>query len=73
MKEPREPFIEIHGPAAVHDQRCAVLRGEFAVLGMDRGVFEPSWPAQASGWRLVRARTRLQKIALWVLERGGPQ
>lgn len=60
----REPTIEIHGPVARHDQRCAVLRGAAAVLDMDQWVFQPSWRAQADGWALVQARTRFQRLAL---------
>lgn len=61
---PREPEIEVHGPVAAHDQRCAVLPGTSAVLNLSIGVFEPSWKAQSQGWRLVQARTWLQRLAL---------
>lgn len=64
----REPKIECHGPAATHDQSCAVLRGESAVLNLNLGVFEPSWKAQEKGWHLVHARTWLQKLALRLFE-----
>lgn len=65
--EPREPTIEVYGPVATHDQRCAVLPGESAVLDLDTGRFQPSWAAQAQGWRLVRARNWWQRIALRLL------
>lgn len=65
--EPREPTIEVHGPVATHDQRCAVMPGESAVLDLNAGVFLPSWKAQAEGWHLVQARTWLQRMALRVL------
>ncbi|SBT10655.1 hypothetical protein PROAA_610015 [Candidatus Propionivibrio aalborgensis] len=64
---PREPTIELHGPAATHDQRCAVMSGESAVLDLDTGVFLPCWKAQAEGWHLVQARTWWQRLALRVL------
>lgn len=62
--KPREPFLEVPGPFAVHDQRCAVLAGESAVYQLWDGVFAPSWKAQAEGWRLIQARTWLQRLAL---------
>lgn len=61
---PREPTIEVLGPCAEHDQRCAVLAGASAVLDMDEWVFRPSWEAQRRGWRLVQARTWIQRLAL---------
>ena len=69
--KPIEPTIELHGPAATHNMRCAVRAGKSAVLDMTRGVFMPSWEAQADGWHLVQARTWLQKVALWVLTLNG--
>jgi len=62
--KPREPEIKIYGPLADHDQRCAVLHGEPAVLDLQTGVFFPSWKAQEKGWHLVRAKTLIQKLAL---------
>jgi len=65
MGTPREPTIVTDGgPWALHDQRCAVLPGEPAVLRLETGVFYPSWAAQRSGWRLIRCRTWLQRC-LW--------
>lgn len=46
-----------------HTMRCAVLPGKHAVLAAT-GVFHPSWTAQAAGWRLVQAKTKLQKFVL---------
>ena len=63
-RAPREPWVLIHGPAAEHDQRCAVLEGEHAVLDLNAGVFCPSWKAQGQGWRLVKADTWLRRLAL---------
>jgi hypothetical protein len=54
---PREPLVENHGLFAIHDQRCAVLSGEHAVLELGQGVFHPSWKAQSDGWHLVHADT----------------
>lgn len=62
--KPREPLVEVLGPLALHDQRCAVLPGESAVLYMNDGVFHPSWKAQIDGWHLVRATTRVQRFIL---------
>ena len=61
---PREPLIHYEGPVAWHNQRCAVLPGEHAVLDLTAGVFRPSRSAQAQGWRLVRADTWLRRLAL---------
>ena len=62
--EPRTPNVVVHGPVAEHDQCCAVYNTESAVLDLSEGVFLPSWRAQKNGWHLVRARTRLQRLAL---------
>lgn len=62
--KPREPQIEVPGPFAIHDMRCAVLPHESAVYHLNDGVFYPSWQAQAYGWRLVQARTWFQRLAL---------
>lgn len=59
---PREPRVEIHGPIATHDQRCAVLSGQHAVLDLNRGVFKPSWKAQELGWQLVCADTWWKRL-----------
>lgn len=61
----RFPTIQVHGPAATHNQACAVLhQEEAAVLDLDSGVFEPSWIAQSRGWHLVQAKTLLQRLAI---------
>ena len=64
VRPPREPWVHYEGPVAFHDQRCAVMPGEPAVLDLHRGVFCPSWAAQERGWRLVRADTWLRRLAL---------
>ena len=61
---PPEPQIHYEGPVAFHTQRCAVLPGQYAVLELNTGVFHPSWEAQIHGWRLVRADTWVQRLAL---------
>lgn len=63
-RRPREPIVENHGIFAEHDQRCAVLHGQHAVLELGNGVFHPSWKAQAEGWRLVQAKNWFQRMAL---------
>lgn len=65
----RVPSIEFHGPAAAHDQACAVMWAscEPAVYEYHDGNFHPSWKAQAVGWRLVFARNRFQRFMLYVL------
>ena len=63
-RTPLQPTIEVHGPAATHDMPCCVFREEHAVLNLDDGTFHPSWRAQAKGYRLVKAKTRLQKLAI---------
>jgi hypothetical protein len=62
--EPRKPAIVVRGPVAEHDQCCAVYNTESAVLDLSEGVFKPSWRAQRIGWHLIRARTRMQRLAL---------
>ena len=59
----RKPEIEIIGPAAVHNQACAVLHrfGESAVLNMSLDAFEPSWRAQEQGFHLVFANTAFKR------------
>lgn len=61
LKEPRPPYIHPIGPAARHDQACAVLwhssHVESAVYNNNTRVFEPSWKAQRLGWRLLRFRS----------------
>ncbi len=63
----RMPNIEFHGPVATHDQSCAVDFGEPAVYDFSSGTFQPSWGAQRLGWHLIHARSRLQRLALWML------
>ena len=60
----QEPKLEIPGPFALHDMRCAVEPGQHAIYRLDNGVFYPSWKAQRDGGKLVQAKTRLQR---WVL------
>lgn len=64
MKSRHVPTIEVHGPYAEHDQCCAIMFYEPAVLDMHEWVFRPSWKAQKDGWRLVRARNWLQRAVL---------
>lgn len=61
--EVRKPEIEIIGPAAIHNQACAVLHrfGESAVLNMNMDAFEPSWRAQEQGFHLVFANTAFKR------------
>lgn len=61
--ETRKPDIEIIGPAAIHNQACAVLHrfGNSAVLNMNTDVFEPSWRAQEQGFYLVFANTAFKR------------
>lgn len=61
---PREPFLEVQGPFAIHDMRCAIESGEHAVYCLNDGVFYPSRKAEKDGWRLVQAKTRFQH---WLL------
>lgn len=70
-KYPREPRVDNHGIFAQHDQRCAVLRGEHAVLDCGEGVFYPSWKAQKAGWHLVHAKTWFQRLALRIAFNAG--
>ena len=46
------PTIEHHGPAATHDQSCAVCHVRHAVLNLNDGHFQPCWTCQKLGWRL---------------------
>ena len=62
----REPTIIDLGICLEHDQRCAVLPGESAVISCNTGIFHPSWKAQLEGWRLVQARNRWQRFLLRV-------
>jgi hypothetical protein len=66
----RTPTIVNHGIWATHDQCCAVLgANEPAVIDCATEVFHPSWKAQGEGWRLVQARTWLQRMALrWLFD-----
>ena len=60
------PTIVPYGFAcAYHDQACAVYHGtEHAVYHLNSNTFQPSWKAQADGWHLVHATTRLQRFVL---------
>lgn len=62
--QPREPFLDIPGPFAIHDMRCAVEPGEPAVYRLNDGIFYPSWKAQRQGWKLVQAKSLFQR---WLL------
>jgi hypothetical protein len=53
--EPHKPTIIQHGPAATHDQCCAIYHGQSAVYDLNQAVFRPSWKAQREGWQLVYA------------------
>lgn len=68
--QPREPYLEVPGPFAIHDQRCAVFPGESAVYHLNTGVFYPSWKAHKEGWRLVHARTWWQRLVLRIAFNG---
>ena len=59
-----ELIIEFHGPAATHNQRCAVHHDEHAVLNTNTGVFQPSWKARREGWRLIRVDTWFQRLVM---------
>jgi hypothetical protein len=54
------------GPWCTHNMPCPIFRDKHAVLNMNTGVFHPSWHAQESGWKLVKADTRVGK---WILRR----
>lgn len=55
--------IEYIGPAAVHNQRCAVCHQNKAVLDMNSYLFQPCWACQRSGYKLRRS------IWQWLNER----
>ena len=61
-----QTVISDMGLYADHDRCCPIYPNEKAVLNMNNGTFKPSWVAQNDGWRTLRARTRLQKAALYV-------
>ncbi len=66
---PREPTVFTDGgPWATHDQRCAVLKGEPAVIDIGTGVFHPSWKAQSMGYRLVKADTLIRRVIVRWME-----
>ena len=66
------PNIIYDGPFGDHDMPCSVLHGqEKAVLDMNQGVFHPSWKAQGDGWRLIRVKSRWQKLLFWLAGFGG--
>jgi hypothetical protein len=52
--EVHKPTIEFHGPAATHDQGCAVCYTNHAVYSFGEGVFLPCWHCQENGWRLSK-------------------
>lgn len=56
-----KPEIIDLGIAALHNMPCAVYTEQHAVLDMKRGVFTPSWKAQAEGWVLVQTKSRFQR------------
>jgi hypothetical protein len=58
---PRQPTIVFHGPAATHDQCCAVLTNESAVYDFGDGCYHPSWKAQAMGYHLIYTKTKFQR------------
>lgn len=65
----KNPLLRINyidfGMGFHHNMPCAVLSGtEHAVIDCATGAFHPSWKAQESGWRLIRATSRFQK---WLL------
>lgn len=61
-----KPVIKEHdsGLALTHNMPCPVLyeQDKPAVYERKTGIFHPSWDAQAKGWRLVQARTWLQRL-----------
>lgn len=65
----REPIIIDLGPVAQHNQRCAILKNESAVLCINTGVFHPSWKAQQQGWHIVKADTWVKRLALSILQK----
>lgn len=67
--EPREPLLEVPGPFAIHDMRCAVEPGEHAVYCLNDGIFYPSWRARKNGWHLVQAKSRFQRLVIKLLFR----
>jgi hypothetical protein len=75
VKPAHRPFINNHSLWATHDQACAVRYwdGAHAVYDCNTAVFHPSWDAQASGWRLVKADTWFKRFALWLAFQSGPR
>jgi hypothetical protein len=65
----RKPTIVNEGLYAQHDQCCAVIHSEPAVMDCATWVFHPSWKAQAEGWRLVKADSRFKR---WILRAAFP-
>ena len=61
-----KPIVKEHdsGLALRHNMPCPVLyeQDKPAVYERKTGIFHPSWDAQAKGWRLVQARTWLQRL-----------
>lgn len=66
-----KPQVKEHdsGLALTHNMPCGVLYEENqpAVYERKTGIFHPSWKAQADDWRLVHARTWLQRLVLRLL------
>lgn len=63
----RPDIVTDGGPWADHDMACAVYsQSEKAVIDIHTGKFHPSWRAHGEGWRLVKARTKLQRAVLWL-------
>jgi hypothetical protein len=59
------PIFVNNGPAVQHNQACAVyFNHEAAVYDLDIAVFQPSWAAQARGWKLVRAENWFQRLLI---------
>lgn len=55
--KPLEVTVCFYGPGcAYHNMPCPIISNEHAVLNTSKGVFEPSWKAQQTGWRLLRVR-----------------
>ncbi len=55
--QPADIHICFYGPGAVHHTMpCAVDLNKPAVYNVNAQVLEPSWVAQASGWRLLKVR-----------------
>lgn len=63
MKTMKVDFEDL-GPVCTHNMPCAVNYDDApAVFNSRSGVFQPSWKAQATGWRLIRTDTWLKRLA----------